>query len=71
MDSPRSWSVRIVVAYLVLAAVVAAASMGCAVGAAPRDGACLPPPAVKAREAAVAMLMARLPAGSSPRGAGH
>ncbi|KAJ1290414.1 hypothetical protein BS78_02G241300 [Paspalum vaginatum] len=70
MDSPRSWLVRIVVAYLVLAAVVAVASMGCAVGAAPCDGDCLPPPAVKAREA-VAMLMARLPAGSSPRGAGH
>ncbi|TKW34134.1 hypothetical protein SEVIR_2G284050v4 [Setaria viridis] len=73
MVSPRSWPLRFVVA-LVLATVVvaAAASMSCVVGAAPcGDGACLAPPAMKAREAAVAMLFARLPAGSSPRGAGH
>ena len=61
MASPRSWPLRLVLAMVVVAAHAARV--------APCPGACLAP-AVKARDA-VAMLVARLPAGSSSRGPGH
>ena len=60
---PRSWPLRFVAA-LALAAVFAAASVSCV------DAVGHFAPAMNAREV-VAMLVARLPAGSSPRGAGH
>lgn len=63
MGSPRSSLLRFVVA-LVLGAVFAAASVSCV------DAAVGFAPAMNAREV-VTMLVARLPAGSSPRGAGH
>ncbi|CAL5082338.1 unnamed protein product [Urochloa decumbens] len=72
-SSPRSWPLSFVVALVLATVVIAAASMSWVVGAAccNGDGACSAAPAVKAREAAVAVLLARLPAGSSSRGAGH
>ncbi|CAN6167642.1 unnamed protein product [Urochloa humidicola] len=77
MGSPslKSWPLSFVVALVLTTVVVAAASMSSGIVARrsvmTATVACSVLQAVKAREAAVAVLLARLPAGSSPRGAGN